>query len=79
MVRTKTSQTKPNPELIFSNAVKNASNQITSNSPSRSEQKSQFDSSEDTNVTRIFFENIGNEEEKSPTVPFYGHGDYTKG
>ena len=48
----------PNPEKIFPYAVKNTSNRTTSQSPSSSEQESQSESSED----------------KSPTVPSYGHG-----
>ena len=51
----------PHPELIFSKAVKNTSNQTTSKSSSGSEQDIQSDSSEDN----------------SQTVPSYGHGYYT--
>ena len=60
----------PNPELTFSNAVKNTSNATTSMSPTRSKQESQSDSSE---------ENYGNKEDNSPTVTAYGYGYYTKG
>ena len=30
-------------------------------------------------MTQNSFENFGNEEENSPTVPSYGHGYYTQG
>ena len=40
--------------MVFSNAVKNTSNSTKSNSPTRSEQESQSDYSEDTNVTQFF-------------------------
>ena len=53
----------PNPELIFSNAVKNTPNRTTSKSPSKSEQESQCESGEGD----------------SPTVPSCGHGYYTQG
>ena len=53
----------PHPELIFSNAVKNTSSQITSKSPTRTNQESQSESSEDD----------------SPPVLSYGHGYYTEG
>ena len=70
----------PNPELLFSNAVKKTSNPTRSTSPTGSEQESQSNSSsEDTNVTIKFYENFVNEEHNSPTVPTYGHEYYTKG
>ena len=53
----------PNPELIFSNAVKNTSNRNTSKTPSTSEQGSKSESSDDN----------------SPTLLSYGHEYYTKG
>ena len=65
----------PNPELNFSNVVKNTSN----STRSKSEKKKQTDSSEDTNFTLKIFENFGIEEDKSPTVPTYGDGYYIKG
>ena len=67
----------PNPEIILSNPVKNTSNKTRTKSPTRSEQENQSDSSEDTTVLK-FFENFGNEEDNSPTVPTYGCGYYTK-
>ena len=66
-----------NRELVFSNAVKKTSNPTRTKSPTISEQESQSDSCEDTNVLKIF-ENFGNVEDNSPTVPTYGHGYYTK-
>ena len=69
----------PNPDLIFSNAIKNTSNPTASKYPTRSQQESQSSCSEDTNVTQFFFDNFGNEEHNSPTVPSYGHAYYTKG
>ena len=48
----------PNPGVIFSNAVKNTPNPTRSKSPIRSEQESQSDPSEDTNVTLKFYENL---------------------
>ena len=64
---------KLNPESIFPNAIKNISSPTRAKSPTRYEQESQSDSSEDTNVL-IFFETIGNEEDNSPTVPIFGLG-----
>ena len=61
------------------NAMKNTSKPTRSKYQSRSEQESQCDSSsEDTNMTLKFYENFGNEEDNSSTVPTYGHGYYTK-
>ena len=64
----------PNPKLIFSNAVKNTSNPTELKSPTRSENESQSDSSDGTNVTLKNFENFGKEEDNSTTVPTYGLG-----
>ena len=68
----------PNPELIYSNAVKNTSNQTRSKSPTRSEQESQSDSGEDKKMALKFYEKFESERENSPTVPTNGHGYYTK-
>ena len=47
--------------------------------PSRSEQESQSEFSEDTNVTQNSFEKFGSEEDNPATVPSHGHGYCTQG
>ena len=58
--------------------MKNISDPTTSKSQTISEQESQSDSSEDTNMTFKFLENFGNEEDNSPTLPNDGQKFYTK-
>ena len=56
-------KTNPHSDLIFSNAVKNTSNRTTSKSPTKTNQESQSESSEDDSLP----------------VQSYGHGYYTEG